>query len=107
MNQVGEAEWNSIQEKERQQKLMEFKLQEKRLREEGKLEEANQLLKDLIDAEQGKDDVGIILLQEFRVSVSSTYFPETLASFSNSVFSEYQFQKTDTSLCVVYYVNCL
>ena len=68
MNQVGEAEWNSIQEKERQQKLMEFKLQEKRLREEGKLEEANQLLKDLIDAEQGKDDVGIILLQEFRVS---------------------------------------
>ena len=68
MNQVGEAEWNSIQEKERQQKLMEFKLQEKRLREEGKLEEANQLLKDLIDAEQGKDDVGIILPPLFRVS---------------------------------------
>ena len=68
MNQVGEAEWNSIQEKERQQKLMEFKLQEKRLREEGKLEEANQLLKDLIDAEQGKDDVVIILPPLFRVS---------------------------------------
>ena len=53
MNQVGEAEWNRMNERERQRKLMEIKMQERRLREEGKLDEAKELLKGLIDAEQG------------------------------------------------------
>ena len=53
MNQVGEAEWNRMNERERQRKLMEIKMQERRLREEGKLDEAKELLKGLIDAKQG------------------------------------------------------
>ena len=61
MNQVGEAEWNRMNERERQRKLMEIKMQERRLREEGKLDEAKELLKGLIDAEQG--NISIIVIE--------------------------------------------
>lgn len=53
MNQVGEAEWNRLNEREKQRKLMEIKMQERRLREEGKIDEAKELLKGLVEAELG------------------------------------------------------
>lgn len=53
MNQMGEADWRRLSEKERQKKLMEIKMKERRLKDEGKLDEAKELLKGLIDAEQG------------------------------------------------------
>ncbi|XP_067933562.1 trichohyalin-like [Watersipora subatra] len=57
MNQVSEAEWQALSQKQRQQKLRDFKLQEKKLREDGKLDEAKQLMSDLLDADQGIDRI--------------------------------------------------
>lgn len=53
MSQAGEAEWAALSDKERQQKLFNLKMEERKLREAGKSEEARQLLKSLVDAEQG------------------------------------------------------
>ena len=39
MKQVGEQEWAAMSEKERQARLVKLKLQEKKLREEGKMDE--------------------------------------------------------------------
>ncbi|XP_071961658.1 uncharacterized protein [Antedon mediterranea] len=52
MQQVGEAEWANLSEKERQAKLVKLKLQEKRLRQEGKYDEAAALLGDAIKSQQ-------------------------------------------------------
>ena len=44
MFQMGEAEWNRLSDLERQRLLMELKLKERRLRREGKYDEAAALL---------------------------------------------------------------
>ncbi|XP_032219683.2 trichohyalin [Nematostella vectensis] len=44
MKQMGEAQWAALSERERQARLVKLKLQEKRLREDGKLDEASRLL---------------------------------------------------------------
>lgn len=41
MKQMGDAEWTALSERERQAKLLKLKLQERRLRQEGKLDEAS------------------------------------------------------------------
>ena len=41
---MGEAEWNRLSEQERQRRLMELKLKERKLRREGKYDEAAALL---------------------------------------------------------------
>lgn len=41
MKQMGDAEWATLSERERQAKLLKLKLQERRLRQEGKLDEAS------------------------------------------------------------------
>jgi hypothetical protein len=44
MKQMGAADWAALSERERQAKLVKLKLQEKKLREEGKLDEASRLV---------------------------------------------------------------
>lgn len=41
MKQMGDAEWAALSERERQAKLLKLKLQERKLRQEGKLDEAS------------------------------------------------------------------
>lgn len=41
MKQVGDAQWAALSERERQAKLLKLKLQERKLRQEGKLDEAS------------------------------------------------------------------
>ena len=43
MKQMGDAEWAALSERERQAKLLKLKLQERKLRQEGKLDEASRL----------------------------------------------------------------
>ena len=50
---MGEAEWAALSERERQAKLMQLKLQEKKLRQEGRLDEAAVLLGQLQDSDAG------------------------------------------------------
>lgn len=54
MNQMGEAEWKQLSERQQQQRLMELKMKEKQLRKEGKVSEARQLITELVDAERGE-----------------------------------------------------
>ncbi|CAH1784103.1 unnamed protein product [Owenia fusiformis] len=51
MKQFGEAEWGRMSEQERQRQLMKMKLEERRLRKEGKFDEAAALLSQLADNE--------------------------------------------------------
>lgn len=44
MKQMGDAQWAALSERERQAKLLKLKLQERKLRQEGKLDEASRLL---------------------------------------------------------------
>ena len=44
MKQMGDAEWAALSERERQAKLLKLKLQERKLRQEGKLDEASRLV---------------------------------------------------------------
>ena len=53
MSQMGEAEWAALSERERQQKLIKLKLEEKRLRREGRYDEAAALLGRLMDNQNG------------------------------------------------------
>lgn len=53
MRQIGADEWLRLSEKERQARLVKIKLQEKRLRQEGKFEEANALLGQAIQNQEG------------------------------------------------------
>ena len=48
-SQIGESEWKHLSESERQRRLMELKLQERRLRQEGQFEEAAKLLGMLLE----------------------------------------------------------
>ena len=41
---MGESNWQNMSEKDRQRKLLELKLEERRLRQEGKMDEAAALL---------------------------------------------------------------
>ena len=54
MKQVGEAEWAVMSERERQGKLMKLKLQERKLRQEGRYDEAAALLGQGIRDQQGE-----------------------------------------------------
>ena len=54
MKQCGEAEWAALSERERQARLVKLRREEKRLRREGKVDEAAALLGDLKDQEQGR-----------------------------------------------------
>ena len=48
---MGEGEWARLSEKERQLRLMKLKLEERRLRQEGKFDEAAALLGDAIKSQ--------------------------------------------------------
>ena len=50
---MGEAEWRQLSEAERQRLIMEKKLQERRLRAEGRHKEAAKLMGDLLKDEEG------------------------------------------------------
>ena len=54
MKQSGEAEWAALSERERQARLLKLKREEKRLRREGKMDEAAALLDSLKDQEEGR-----------------------------------------------------
>lgn len=54
MKQIGAEEWTRLTEKERQARLVKLKLQERRLRQEGKFEEAYALLGQGIQNQEGK-----------------------------------------------------
>ena len=45
MNELGVAVWGELSERERQAKILKIRLQEKRLRQEGRIDEANRLVK--------------------------------------------------------------
>ena len=45
MNELGAAVWGELSERERQAKILKIRLQEKRLRQEGRIDEANRLVK--------------------------------------------------------------
>ena len=49
---MGEGDWAKLSERERQVKLMKLKLQERKLRQEGKYDEVATLLGDAIKSEQ-------------------------------------------------------
>ncbi|XP_069101140.1 trichohyalin-like isoform X2 [Argopecten irradians] len=49
IKEMGEDEWNKLSDKDKQKKLVELKLKERKLREDGNLTEANQLYGDLTD----------------------------------------------------------
>lgn len=53
MKQFGEKEWQKLSEQERQRKIMEMKMKERKLRQEGKHDEAAALMASLIKSEEG------------------------------------------------------
>ncbi|XP_070559138.1 trichohyalin-like isoform X2 [Ptychodera flava] len=57
MMEMGEAEWNNLTEKERQAKIFKLKIEERRLREEGKYEEAAKLLGDVIKTQSALESL--------------------------------------------------
>ena len=54
MNQMGHKEWAKLSERERQSRLVKLKLKERKLREEGRYDEAAALLGELSLQQQGK-----------------------------------------------------
>ena len=54
MRQAGEAEWAALTEKERQRRLVRLRLEERRLRREGKYDTATALLGKHRDDEEGR-----------------------------------------------------
>ncbi|XP_041457735.1 trichohyalin-like isoform X3 [Lytechinus variegatus] len=52
MKQMGEGEWARLSERERQLRLMKLKLEERRLRQEGKMDEASALLGDALKSQK-------------------------------------------------------
>lgn len=56
---MGDADWAKLSERERQQKIMQLRLQERKLRKEGKIDEASALLGDAMKA-----DAALALLKE-------------------------------------------
>ena len=55
--QVGEKEWSKLSEKEKQKRLVELKMKERKLRQEGKNDEAAALYENLVDS----DEFGIVV----------------------------------------------
>ena len=53
MKKLGEKEWASLNEKERQRRIMQIKQREKKLRREGKYDELAKLFHNLAVTEQG------------------------------------------------------
>ncbi|XP_033746567.1 trichohyalin-like isoform X2 [Pecten maximus] len=49
IKEIGEGEWNKLSDKDKQKKLVELKLKERKLREDGNLSEANHLYGDLTE----------------------------------------------------------
>ena len=54
VKQVGEAEWQQMSERKRQMNLVKLRLEEKKLRTEGRYDEAALLLGQLVDNEAGQ-----------------------------------------------------
>jgi hypothetical protein len=54
MKKVGEAEWTALPKRERQDRLLKLKTEEKRLRMEGKMDEAAALLGSVDGQEEGR-----------------------------------------------------
>ena len=50
---MGEDEWNKLSDQEKQRKIVELKMKEKKLREEGKTDEAAALFDKLMDNDEG------------------------------------------------------
>ena len=50
---MGEDEWNKLSDQEKQRKIVELKMKEKKLREEGKTNEAAALFDKLMDNDEG------------------------------------------------------
>ena len=55
IKQMGEADWNRLSDLERQKKLLQIKMEEKRLRKEGKLDEVAALLGQFLDESEGEE----------------------------------------------------
>ena len=53
ISQIGEADWAAMSEKERQARIMKLRLQERKLRQEGKIDEATALLTQGIKNQEG------------------------------------------------------
>ncbi|XP_064633679.1 golgin subfamily A member 4-like [Lineus longissimus] len=51
MKQAGDVEWNQLSEKERQARLIKLKMEEKRLRQEGRMDEASELIAGMLENE--------------------------------------------------------
>lgn len=56
MNEMGEADWLRLTDLERQKKILEFKRKERRLRREGKFDEAASLLSQFEKQTNGKEN---------------------------------------------------
>lgn len=54
IKQMGEAEWAALSERDRQRRLLKLKLEEKKLRQQGRYDEAAALLGQLLQHETGK-----------------------------------------------------
>lgn len=54
IKQTGEAEWAKLTEREHQARLMKLKLQERKMRQENKFDEANSLLSQGIKDQAGR-----------------------------------------------------
>ena len=54
MKEHGEREWAQLSEQERQRKLIELKLKERRLRKEGKLDEISNIIGSHLENEKSK-----------------------------------------------------
>ncbi|XP_077983007.1 uncharacterized protein LOC144437842 isoform X2 [Glandiceps talaboti] len=57
LHEMGEAEWKRLSEKERQAKIMKLKMEERRLRKEGKYDEAAKLLGDVIKTQNALESL--------------------------------------------------
>lgn len=55
MKEMGEKEWDLLSEQERQRKIMMLKMKERKLRQQGKLDEASELFAFMLQSEDGKN----------------------------------------------------
>ena len=75
--QLGDAEWALLSEQERQARLTKMKLLEKRLRREGKYDEAAKLLG---DAMKDADFLQVIKVSQMKLIVKYTYTHDLVMS---------------------------
>ena len=57
MKQIGEAEWNHLSERERQRHLVRIRVEERRLRREGKVDEVAVMLEQHLHNQQGTNQL--------------------------------------------------